>query len=986
MIPILGLSFVIHNQLNKYTPPVVDNLPALLVDDTLTADVFPTIMVKNEEGKSLPIQLSDLKIDVKVIGNIATTTMEMTFYNDSNTVLEGQLYFPLGEGQSVSRFAMDVDGKLREGVIVEKEKGQEVFESIVRQNVDPGLLEWTKGNNFKARVYPIPSKGHKRIVVAYEQELDRLAQGYLYLLPLNFKEKVDQFDLRVEVFNQEIKPTLEQNSLVNLKFEKWEENYVAEFSKKNFLPGSQLGLTLPTPKNAQQIYTEKVPGTENQYYFYTTLTPRKGKVEIKAPNTIGLIWDASTSGQNRDIERELSLLDSFFAQNKNVTVKFISLRNTAKMVKTYSVKNGDWSTLRTRIKEIPFDGASAYESIDYSKYPCDVFLLFGDGLSNFGLKDGKLPKVAVNTINSSTSANHSYLKYLSSATGGEYVNLLKTENTVAVELLRGGNFQYYGNGQANTYPSMPTTVQSEVHVAGIITGKAELDFAFGYGEASSQIHMTIDPEEHLTNTGLLRRIWAQKKLAELDINPDKNDEAITALGMEFGIVTCNTSLIVLDRVEDYVEHEIVPPTELQKEYFAQLKEIKKNTDAEQAAHMKQVKEEFKAYVDWWNTDYDIAKILAEDKKVAAISDENRDFRGDSVVVNYDMAEPVMNMSEISVQEDASYAFSTDAVSNGTVNTLADAAGAKEKKTKGKKNAEIQLEKWEPDAPYMKTLKKASDETLYTTYLGLKKENSSTPSFFLDVSDLFIEKGEKELALRILSNIAEMELESHELLRVLAHRLEQLEYYKLAIMIYEDVAKIRQEEPQSFRDLGLCLAKEGSYQEAVDMLYKVVETTWDGRFPGIESIALAEINQIVALHKNKVDTKKIDPEFLNDLPVDVRVILNWDADNCDMDLWVTDPRMEKCFYSNKNTKIGGRMSNDFTRGYGPEMFTIKNAMKGKYVVQVDYYGTTSQRISGPTTIQIQLVTNYGRPNEKVQEITRRLSTQKEILDIGSLIFE
>ena len=83
---------------------------------------------------------------------------------------------------------------------------------------------------------------------------------------------------------------------------------------------------------------------------------------------------------------------------------------------------------------------------------------------------------------------------------------LKTENTAAVELLRGGNFQYYGNGQENTYPSMPTTVQNQVHVAGIITGKTELDFSFGSGEPSSQIHTTIDPEAHLTNTGLLRRI------------------------------------------------------------------------------------------------------------------------------------------------------------------------------------------------------------------------------------------------------------------------------------------------------------------------------------------------------------------------------------------------------------------------------------------------------------------------------------------------
>ena len=542
---------------------------------------------------------------------------------------------------------------------------------------------------------------------------------------------------------------------------------------------------------------------------------------------------------------------------------------------------------------------------------------------------------------------------------------------------------------------MPTTIQEQIHVVGIIEGKTEMDFSFGFGEPGSQLHVTIDPEEHLTNTGLIRRIWAQKKLAELDINHTENDDEITALGKEFGIITRNTSLIVLDRVEDYVEHEILPPAELQEVYYAQLNEIKHNKDQEQKDHMARVKEEFDAYVEWWNTDIDLTKIAEKDKKRQERISHGGRTDMDSLVVREaagveatesveleSMDGVVHSYADISDNAEAPSIEEVTVVTGGLPASISD---AKADKNKGKA-AGIELEKWEPDAAYLKELKKASDEKLYSTYLQLKKENSSTPSFFLDVSDLFLEKGKKELALRILSNIAEMELESHELLRVLAHRLEQLEYYDLAIMIYEEVAKIRPEEPQSFRDLGLCLAKRKRYQEAINTLYKVVETAWDGRFPGIESIALIEINQIVSLHKNKINTMRIDPEFIKDLPVDVRVILNWDSDNCDMDLWVTDPRGEKCFYSNDETLIGGRISNDFTRGYGPETFTIKNAMKGQYKVQVDYYGTTSQRISGPTTIQIQLVTNYGKPNEKVQEVTRRLSTQKEVLDIGSLLFE
>jgi uncharacterized protein YfaP (DUF2135 family) len=53
-----------------------------------------------------------------------------------------------------------------------------------------------------------------------------------------------------------------------------------------------------------------------------------------------------------------------------------------------------------------------------------------------------------------------------------------------------------------------------------------------------------------------------------------------------------------------------------------------------------------------------------------------------------------------------------------------------------------------------------------------------------------------------------------------------------------------------------------------------------------------------------------------MPLDLRVVLSWDADNSDMDLWVTDPNGERAYYGNRLTYQGGRMSQDFTGGYGP----------------------------------------------------------------------
>ena len=113
------------------------------------------------------LKITSLDIESSIVGNIATTTYNMTFFNHEDRVLEGELAFPLGQGQSVTNFAMDVNGKMREAVIVEKELGRVAYEATIRQTIDPGLLEITRGNNYKARVYPIPANSYKKLSITF---------------------------------------------------------------------------------------------------------------------------------------------------------------------------------------------------------------------------------------------------------------------------------------------------------------------------------------------------------------------------------------------------------------------------------------------------------------------------------------------------------------------------------------------------------------------------------------------------------------------------------------------------------------------------------------------------------------------------------------------------------------------------------------------------------------------------------------------------
>lgn len=298
---------------------------------------------------------------------------------------------------------------------------------------------------------------------------------------------------------------------------------------------------------------------------------------------------------------------------------------------------------------------------------------------------------------------------------------------------------------------------------------------------------------------------------------------------------------------------------------------------------------------------------------------------------------------------------------------------------------VAIKAWDPKTPYLTALRAAAREKVLDVYMEQRKTYSNSPAFFLDCADFLRKQQSSDLALQVLSNVAEMELENPALLRILAHRLKQLGRLDLSAMLFEQVLRLRPEEPQSYRDLALVLARQGKYRRAIDLLYQVVTGKWD-RFAEIEVIALMELNALIPRARAAgVRNISVDPRLIRLLDVDVRVVLTWDADLTDMDLWVTEPSREKAYYGHRRTRIGGHMSRDFTRGYGPEEYILRKAMRGSYKVQANYFGSSAPRLVGSVTLQADIFTNYGRPNEKCRSLTFRLTRRRQVVTIGDMEF-
>ena len=133
--------------------------------------------------KSLAIKYH--RVDVRIDDQIATTHVDQVFVNEANEDLEGDYVFPIPEGATVSSFSMWVDGQRLEAQVLEKGEARELYERIVRERQDPALLEYVGRGAFRARIYPIPARGEKRVELEYSEVLPREGDLVRYVYPLN---------------------------------------------------------------------------------------------------------------------------------------------------------------------------------------------------------------------------------------------------------------------------------------------------------------------------------------------------------------------------------------------------------------------------------------------------------------------------------------------------------------------------------------------------------------------------------------------------------------------------------------------------------------------------------------------------------------------------------------------------------------------------------------------------------------------------------
>ena len=158
------------------------------------ADAAAPIQLTASDGTGL--RLVALEANGALEPPLAFTELHLTFENPRDARIEGRFRIALPPGAALSRFAMKgAGGDWQEGEVVERQRARVVYEDYLHRRQDPALLEQEAGNEFSARVFPIPARGRKELIVSYSHALVRADQPYV--IPLRGLPEVGSLDLRV---------------------------------------------------------------------------------------------------------------------------------------------------------------------------------------------------------------------------------------------------------------------------------------------------------------------------------------------------------------------------------------------------------------------------------------------------------------------------------------------------------------------------------------------------------------------------------------------------------------------------------------------------------------------------------------------------------------------------------------------------------------------------------------------------------------------
>ena len=1006
-----------------------------------------------------PCTVESLDMQVRVSGLYADITETMVIHNPNKRDLSVDIAIPMPDRAVVCGYSLDVDGQMVDGVVVPKEKARVAFETEQRIGADPGLVEAVKGNVYRTRVYPVPSRKQRTVRLRYVAPLLVVDGKAAFLDAPMPAERLGERTVRIDVELPDC-PAPELSGVNDARFKEAGTFWRVEARETDVAPASGIRVALPKlPESFCMVERDE----EGTLWFSASESvagaDADAAVAAEAPavTSLTVLWDVSGSRDAVDHEPELELLRGYCAAESIGSFRLVAFGDCAEG----AIEFESADALVQHIGSLRYDGGSDFGALSRAldELPGAVAsddgaacVLFTDGMDTLGDKPVSFPRgLKVLAVVSGAERDSESLRQACAGLVYGLATAPKGAEALSRALFRSNLLSgIEGEGVAEVLGFGSGADGRYAVVGKLVAPSADIAFA------NTGTRFALDGEG-ARGGSTIAHAWAAMKAAQLSPRADENADELLDLGRRFGVVSPATSLLVLESLEQWLRYDIEPPKtweRMHRDWEQHRQGMMRHSSEEGLAqdHLKRLKSEWGELLRWHARDYSAPEpepgpsggaLFCPQCGTSVLPDARfchrcgnpipepiREFNvGAGLRELHADAMPAMARGEASfaaasaprLQMDRSMGVERRSCdpSMTAASAMADYAmaecvedGASDEVALGGDGgpmaASVKVQAWMPDADYLSALDEAlasGSEAVRDAYFRQRPQHAASPSFFIDCAGWFMANGERAFGLRVLTNLAELRIEDAALLRVMAWRLREAGELDRALAILRRVLKLRPEDSQSHRDIALVLdelarkafgagdedAARGFAEEAGRIYRETALTPWQRRPMAIGLFAVEEYNVLRAWADGQTWQKAPRLESLGRglegvLDCDLRITLAWDADETDIDIHVTEPGGEEAYYGHRLTHAGGRVSEDITDGYGPELYEIRKAREGEYGIRAHYYASHQQTMFGPASCTLTVYTDWGRPTQSQQVTSTRLESEKEMIPVGTAIWQ
>ena len=949
---------------------------------------------------------------------LAFTELHLTFENPRDQRIEGRFRIALPPGAALSRFAMKNDSGWQEGEVVERQRARVAYEDFLHRRQDPALLEQEAGNEFSARVFPIPARGRKELIVSYSHALPRADEPYV--IPLHGLSEIGRLDLRVFLGGRPATGAPSSNLGGEVS-----ERRVVELHKQGW-----------TPDRDFEIGQDRVAGRAGLRHGNLVVARVAAPLEAVPQEIAGLyvLIDSSASralGYATQIRRLNELIAGLRDGSGASTPVGVAAFDQEVVPVFEGPASGFGETeIRTLTDRRPLGASDLHQALTWlgkrlaksgGKYP--RILLITDGVATAGETGTPELKAAVHALG---------------ARGVERLDVLAVgglRDEAVLRELTTGNLEHDGQRIDGAAPlaeiSRRLTLACRSGIKVKIDGAAWIwpetldgvqpgDEALVYADlpADLPVRLTLDGraaklggEIAPTERPLLERAWAQGRIERLlhlrDTAPAGDEDLrraltlqITEVSVKHRVLSPFTALLVLETEYDYARFG------LDRRALADILTVGPGgleVLARKASDLPRIAQP----ADTFKPEEPALKSLGY-------------VAGGTGTI----AQPVEVPASEAVAESGVEGGVAGGVPGGVAGGVA--AGVPSNAPEARNEAPRRMATAPPPPPAVpppsaqairprpdrdEEEEKEAQAAPYTgrfaevkahlaagrvaqareTAEAWSAESPGDVLALLALGEAWEAAGERASAARAYGSLIDLFPGRADLRRLAGERLERLgkEGLDLAIDTYQKAVLDRPDHPSGHRLLAWALLRAGRYGEAFAALEEGIEQRYPGgRFLGVDRVLREDLGLVAAAwlraepgkREQVLDRLRAHQAHLETAP-SVRFVLTWETDANDVDLHVWDRHGAHAYYQQKTLPSGGELYADVTTGYGPECFTIpapESRDAAPYRLAAHYY---SRGPMGYGMGTVQIVRHDGRGGLAVEPRPFVVMADQAMVDLG-----